>query len=298
MKKMLTKIGTEQLCGASGKLSQSIFDSIARQIAMTIDSGISVALVSSGAVKAGKEQAGKSGVQTCQWEEKDYAGLGSPTLMKMWGKAFSQFGIQTAQVWVTHSDLRARSSRENILSSLTHYADSHVVAIINENDVVSATEIFLWLRRVSENDQLARKICNLIDADIIAFVTSVGGVFDSNPKENTNTKMYQELNLQKLPVEIRRDGSKSQNGKGGMKNKVIQAGKCCQSRHFGIFNRWNHRRVGIIGAENEAIYRFAMGETAGTLLGNKNKYATKRRSGNSWTQSPHSLIKKQSQSIQ
>jgi glutamate 5-kinase len=270
MKKMLTKIGTEQLCGANGRLSQKIFDNIARQIALTMKLGISVALVSSGAVKAGRERAERYEVDTKSWVEKDYAGIGSVTLMKMWGNAFARFGIETAQVWVTHSDLRTLASRKNILSCLLHYADSKVVAIINENDVVSATEIFLWLKKISENDQLAQKICDLIDADIVAFVTSVGGVFDSNPKDNSNAKMYQELNLKKLPREILRDTSKSQNGKGGMKNKVIQAGKCCLSRYFGIFSRWNDRRVGIINAENEAIYRFALGEAVGTLLGSQN----------------------------
>lgn len=266
MKKMLTKIGTEQLCSAKGKLSQRIFDNIAKQIALTIDFGISVALVSSGAVKAGREQAEICNTDTSCWTDKDFAGLGSITLMKMWGKAFARYGIQTAQVWVTHSDLRSSASRENILSSLTHYAGSKVVAIINENDVVSATEIFLWRKRISENDQLARKICELIDADIVAFVTSVGGVFESNPKENSNAKMYQELNLNKLPTEVLKDGSKSHNGKGGMKNKVIQAGKCCR---FGYSGK-HDRRVGIIGAKNEAIYRFAMGESVGTLLGSRN----------------------------
>jgi len=261
MKKMLTKIGTEQLCDQSGNLSQQNFNEIARQISALLDLDFQVCIVTSGAVKAGKEAMAGRTVGVNGLEDKDFAAIGMPIIMRLWSEAFQHFGIITAQVLVTHGDLSRRSGCNSVLSSSTNLANSRVVTIINENDVVSATEIFLWTKRISENDQLARKLCELIKPDIVAFVTSVGGVFDKNPKKHLDAKMYQELDVRHLPAEVLVAEGKSVCGKGGMKNKVVQAAMCCNDM----------RRVGIISIERDAIYCFAMGESVGTLLGSENK---------------------------
>lgn len=261
MKKMLTKIGTEQLCDQSGNLLQQNFDVIACQIWSLLDLSFQVCVVTSGAVKAGREAMLHRKEDTSAWAAKDFAGVGMPIIMGMWLEAFAHFDIIASQVLVTHGDFCRRSGRSSVSSSVTNYFNSRVVTILNENDVVSATEIFLWSKRISENDQLARKLCELIKPDIVTFVTSVGGVFDKNPKKHLDAKMYQELDVRHLPAEVLTAEGKSDSGKGGMKNKVIQAAMCCNGE----------RRVGIISVNDDAIYRFAMGEDVGTLLGRENK---------------------------
>jgi len=260
MKKMLTKIGTEQLCDQSGNLFQQNFNEIARQVSSLFVLGFQVCIVTSGAVTAGRDKMLNRKEDTSTWVAKDFAGVGMPIIMGMWIAAFAKFDVIASQVLVTHGDLSRRSSRASVSSSVTNYFNSGLVTILNENDVISATEIFLWSKRISENDQLARKLCELVKPDIVTFVTSVGGVFDKNPKNHLDAKMYQELDIRHLPAEVLASEGKSACGKGGMKNKVVQAAMCCNG----------DRRVGIISIGQNAIYRFAIGESVGTLLGREN----------------------------
>jgi glutamate 5-kinase len=260
MKRLLVKFGTKSLMGRKGRLSRAIFDEIARQIASLMDDGWQVAIVTSGAIQAGKEEAAKKSVLLNKLHKKDMAAIGTPLLMQMWSKAFARQGICVGQIWLTHANLSHRGEARSIQESIENLLSSGIVPILNENDVVSDREIRSMERGISENDRLTYLLCAIANPDVVLSVTSIGGVFDRFPLSR-DSKLYLELDIDNLPVGLLDSDGKTDVGSGGMVKKILELSGCCHE----------DRRVGIVGWENEAILRFVTGETAGTLLGHQNR---------------------------
>lgn len=261
MKSLIIKFGTESLM-RERMLHQETFGEVARQVAQLVAYGTGVTIVSSGGIQAGREYAASLGIATDSLHKKDLAGLGSMRLMEMWSKAFAEYSIGVAQVWITHANLHDEAEKRSITSSIANYHRAGIVAIVNENDVVSAREIKLMEQRISENDQLARMLADITKAKRVLFITSVGGVYETDPTGTGSSRMYQELNINALPVQVINGTGKSKNGNGGMGKKVLEAVRCCQ----------NDCKVAIADISNDAIIRFAAGESVGTSLGLENKF--------------------------
>lgn len=267
--RLVVKFGTESLLGKSGetkgRLDQKIFCSVAGQVARLQNEGVDVAIVSSGAIKAGKERMSKLGINTNQLklEKKDLAGIGARHLLNRWGHAFGCFKIAVAQVWVTYGNWECGPERYSIRSSILRYFSNSIVPIINENDVVSDREIKLMERGISENDQLARMVAELIEVDAVLFLTDVGGVYEKDPKVDPHCGMYREINRETIiDCMFGSSHGKSLNGAGGMRAKLIEASNC--------FNAG--MRVAIARMSENVITEFAEGKPVGTMIGRQTKF--------------------------
>ena len=134
------------------------------------------------------------------------------------------------------------------LSMMTQAAD--VPDIVNENEVVSAS----W--RGMGNDFLAATIAELTHPDAVLFLTRVGGVYEEDPVQNPHTRRYDEINIDAARILVATTSTRSRHGNGGMHQKLLQAIRCVE---MGM-------RVGIAGAEDDNILRFAAGESVGTVI--------------------------------
>lgn len=259
-KKIIIKFGTESLVSKK-RLNQSAFDDIARQVSQLIKEGWQVNIVTSGSVQAGREVVGSLSINESRLHKKDLAGIGTVKLTSMWSKAFARYNIAIAQIWVTHANLQHFCERESISQSLENFQQNGIVSIINANDVISSREIELMDRGISENDQLTRLIAEITNPDAILFITSVGGVYESDPRKNKNARMFKELNINNYSFLCQQEG-KSEQGSGGMNQKIIEAAKCCKE----------DRQVVIADWQDNSICRFAKRELVGTRLGCKNTF--------------------------
>lgn len=271
-KQLVVKFGTEVLLGKRWRgekhLDQKIFNSVAAQITRLQSEGVNVTIVSSGAIQAGRERISKVENNIIKLgnalsRKKELAGIGSRHLLNMWGRGFMKSNREIAQLWVTFSNLSSDGELQSISSSISNYHELGIVPIVNENDVVSDSEIKLMDRGLSENDCLARMIAKLIDADSILFITKSGGVFDEDPAVNPSANKYLEIDAEAIAKLIGTKNStndiESQISQGGISAKLKEALHCYESG----------MRAGIAGLdEPDAIYKFAMGETVGTLIGN------------------------------
>lgn len=260
MKRLLVKFGTKSLMGRKGRLSQAIFDEVSRQIASLMMMGWQVAIVTSGAIKAGRELAAKKNVALDRLHKKDIAALGTPRLMQMWSRAFAKSGICVGQIWLTHANLSHKGEAQSIRESIENLLWSGVVPVLNENDVVSDREIRSMEEGISENDKLTHLLCAIVNPDVVLSVTSIGGVFDRFPL-SSDSKLYLELDIDNLPVGLLDSDGKTDVGSGGMAKKITELSGCCLE----------FRRVGIVDWRNRSILRFATGENVGTLLGCQNR---------------------------
>ena len=267
--KLVLKFGTEALLGKSGKakrkLDQRIFNSVAEQIAsLRREQRADVVIVSSGAIKAGKESLARFGINAnnTNLDKGEIAAIGMPRLLNRWNHAFGSFKMLTAPFWVTYANWLSEPERRSICSGILCCSHQGIVPIVNENDVVSDREIELMEKGISENDQLAMMVASLINADAVLFLTDAKGVYEADPRIKPSARMYGEIDEKFAQAICDSFSGASSNGTGGIKAKLSAALRCFE----------NGMRVAIAGLDDNVIVDFAKGKPVGTMLSTSTKF--------------------------
>ena len=170
-RRVVVKVGTNVLTDSSGRLDPRVIASLCRQVSRLIESGRQMVVVSSGAVGAGV------GLLRLPGRPKDLAMLqasaavGQGMLMKIFERNFARHGRHAAQILVTRSDFEDRRRYVNIRRTLDALHRVGAVPIINENDTVAVDEL-----RFGDNDLIAALTANLVQADLLALLSSVDGL--------------------------------------------------------------------------------------------------------------------------
>src|SRR5438874_12381423 len=137
--------------------------------------------------------------------------------MAIYGKLFAQFDLRVAQVLLTHDDLQHHERHLNARNTLVTLLGHRVVPIINENDVISFTEL-----KFGDNDKLSALVAALLPADLLVILTTVDGVIQNFGKPNPKTIPTIEQIDER--IEQLAGGTGSATAIGGMASK-IQAAK-------------------------------------------------------------------------
>ncbi|MDD5068242.1 MAG: hypothetical protein PHS53_03340 [Candidatus Pacebacteria bacterium] len=246
VKRVVIKFGTEVLL-TENHLDQKIFDNVALQVRQIQELGVDVVIVTSGAIKAGKEKRTRSRKFVEGIPESILAGTGNLPLLIMWSNAFEP-DQEIAQILVTHANLGDEHEKNATRSVILAAPSLSVVPVINANDIVSDEE----RKGISENDQLACLVAELIDADGILFLTSCGGVYKDSPGN-----LYKEIDIPTAKLIASASRSKSTNGRGGMSAKLDSAIVCREGGMHTV----------IAGLGEDTILRFATGRDVGTRIG-------------------------------
>ena len=104
-------------------------------------------------------------------------------------------------------------------------------------------------------------IALLIKADAVLFLTDVDGIFTSRPKQDSKVLRYVEVKAGATAKELGISAAISDSN-GGMIAKIKEASQCVIEGGM---------RVAIAGNQANVIYKFALGEPIGTLIGNKTR---------------------------
>ena len=267
--RVVIKVGGDTLTRADGTLDLSVFASIAMQVAVLNWRGKQVAIVTSAGIKAGVQTLNSLGIESAHFSKKLLAGIGAQLLLSTWANAFKKFRTAQAQFWVTHGNWDKEGEREIIKSGLSEALSANVVPIINENDVVSDAEIRLMEKGWGENDNMAARVAELIQASSVLFLSSVGAIFEANPHENIQARKYEMIDAWNIPEALRCPNGTSTHGEGknginNIRTKVEAAAFC--HRHG--------MRVNISGLsvdESDTIIFFGSNkQDQGTAMGNQN----------------------------
>ena len=171
VRRVVVKIGTKSItAGESGR-----FDDVARQVAAVRGQGKQAVVVSSGAIALGFPRLGLKTRPTQMAELQASAAAGQSRLMHAYEEAFAPFGIEVAQVLLTHDGIADRNLYLNARAALDALLAHGCVPIINENDTVAVDEI-----RFGDNDQLAAMVATLVGADLLVLLTDVEGLLDAS----------------------------------------------------------------------------------------------------------------------
>jgi len=217
-RKIVLKIGSNVLADETGVLNEESVRQIAEQALALMDDGKRVVLVSSGAGASGAAVVGRLNRRDDVHYRQALCAVGQVELMMAYKKYFEESGKHVGQILLTTENFHDDDSKLNIRNTLFTLLDEDVVPVINENDSVCIQEFSF-----GDNDNLAALTANLWSADLLIIMSDVDGVFDSNPADNPDAKLIEEVTDADTLGEKIVTGGTSSFGTGGMDSKLEAA---------------------------------------------------------------------------
>ena len=187
-RRWVVKIGSALLTNDGKGLDYAAISHWVEQMARLQKSGIELVLVSSGAVAAGMTRLGWTSRPSEIHRLQAAAAVGQMGLIQNYEAEFGRFGLHTAQVLLDHDDLSNRQRYLNARSTLQTLLELGVIPVVNENDTVVTDEI-----RFGDNDTLGALVANLIDADLLVIMTDQLGMYNKDPRHNTDATLISEV---------------------------------------------------------------------------------------------------------
>ena len=251
-KKIVIKIGSNVLSDDNGNVNKQVLHNIVEQVNELIDLGKQVILVSSGAGICGVGAINKWSRRGDINYKQALCAIGQVELMMAYKEYFSDYGVHVAQILLTRDDFNDHHRTLNIRNAMFTLIDEGVVPVINENDSVSVDEI-----KIGDNDTRAALTATLWNADLMIILSDIDGVFDSDPKSNSNAKLIETVgNAEKLfgSIDI---GGTSSFGTGGISSKIEAAAKV---------NQYGIPMILLNGKKTDIIRNCITGTSKGTLF--------------------------------
>ena len=208
--------------------------------------------MSSGAVAEGRARLGQAARPSELSALQATAAVGQMGLIHAYETAFRVHARQTAQVLLTHDDVRDRGRYLNARQALLRLLSWQVLPVVNENDTVATDEI-----RLGDNDTLAAMVCNLIDADALMILTDQDGLHTADPRRDPEARRIDAIGVTDESLDAMAGEGRGDLGRGGMKTKVLAARWAARS---------GSQTVIAGGLVDGVIGRVAAGEALGTVL--------------------------------
>ena len=253
--RVVVKAGTALLTGGGEHIDIEVVAALVGQIARLHSRGSEMLLVSSGAVAAGRRVLGVSNEGSNLPLKQALAAVGQGHLMHTYEQLFSWQDIPIAQGLISQRDISDRLGYINIRNALMELARRRVVPIINENDVVAIEELAGDV--FGDNDRLSALVANLVDADLLIIVGSVGGLYTADPNIDVDARLIPVV--ERVSDEVQRLGGPSLDalGRGGMRTK-LEAARMAANSGVDVFI--------ANGRTPNVIERIAGGEHLGTYF--------------------------------
>lgn len=249
-KRIVIKVGTHILINKLGGPNVQRIAALAKEIA-ALQENHEVILVSSGAIGTGLHTLGLKRKPTHLPDLQMAAAIGQTRLQVIYQKHFAKHGITTAQVLLTHDDLKNRTRHLNARNTLQALLSRKILPIINENDVVSVDEI-----KFGDNDILSSLVAALVNADLLILLTSPNGVQEPINARSMRRIPYIAEITQKTFALVH--AKKNALSTGGMQTKFMAAQNANRIGAFAVI---------ASGTEKNVITKIIQGEDVGTLIG-------------------------------
>ncbi len=247
LKRLVVKLGTGILTSGIGCLDEEVIRNICKQIADLRKQGITVILVSSGAVGLGMGRLGISKrpkdlptLQAC-------ASVGQSILIETWQKAFDPWGVNVGQMLLTRDDLSIRKRHVAVKETIERLIRANIVPIINENDCISVDEL-----KFGDNDVLSSLVASLTKSDLLVLLSTIPGLMNLDTGEIIHTVDEIDETVMNLA-----QGTQSPTAVGGMISKLNAVNVATGS---------NCAVMIAHGKEPEILHKLINGEMKGTFF--------------------------------
>jgi glutamate 5-kinase len=208
---LVIKVGTHGVTRA-GAIDRPAIDQLVDEIAGLMKSGKPVVLVSSGAVGAGMAVVGELAAEVGEVARRQvYSAAGQIELMQVYRESFTRHKRHCAQVLASRSDFRDRNHYLNMQRCLGALLDQGMVPIVNENDVVSVTELMF-----TDNDELAGLLAAMLDARALFLLSDIDGIYQ--PKNSARViREWDDRHAASIGISA---AAASALGRGGIQSKL------------------------------------------------------------------------------
>ena len=253
--RLVIKVGTNVLTRPDGRLDVSNISQLVDQIAALKAAGVSLVVVSSGAVGAGRallpEPPTGTATPDSVAQRQVYSALGQVRLMELYRQLFAGHDLLCAQVLATKGDFRDELHFENMRNCFEALLHDQIVPVVNENDVVAVTELMF-----TDNDELAGLVARMLDADGLVILSSVDGLF-SGPPDAPGSRLLTRVGKNDTTVGRVVQDEKTSFGRGGMATKLRIAQQTARAGTQVLIG--NGRTPGVLGT-------LLVGEWPGTVV--------------------------------
>ena len=222
-KKIVIKIGSSTIIDEeTGKIKKRWLNSICKDISFLDKENKKIAIVSSGAIALGKKNISNNKIIRRLEDKQAAAAIGQIELANCWQQALKKYKINTAQLLLTLDDSEIRRRYLNVRKTISSLHKNNFIPIVNENDTVATEEI-----RYGDNDRLAARVAQMMDADLLVMLSDTDGLYTLNPSNNKAKKVN---NIKIIDEKIENMAGKNYStfGSGGMQTKILAA------KSFGI----------------------------------------------------------------
>ena len=218
-RRLIIKIGSALLVDeATGRIRHDWLAALAGDVAALHERGQQVAVVSSGAIAAGRRHLGLTGRELRLEEKQAAAATGQIILAHAYQEALKRHGITVAQVLVTLDDTEERRRHLNARSTLNQLLALGAVPLINENDTVATQEI-----RYGDNDRLAARVAAMISAEVLILLSDIDGMYEADPRKSPDARHIPEIREITAGIEAMAGAAPEGFSSGGMITKVQAA---------------------------------------------------------------------------
>jgi glutamate 5-kinase len=219
-RRLTVKIGSATVVdGATGRVRTEWLAALAEDLAALHKQGVSLVVVSSGAIALGRGLLGLSAVNLTLEQQQAAASAGQIALSQAWAESLGRHGIVTGQILITPNITEERRYFLNARTTITTLLGLGAIPIINENDSVATQEI-----RYGDNDRLSARVATMIEADCLILLSDIDGLYTAPPARDPNAQHIPFVPAISAEIEDMAGGAASHLSKGGMTTK-IEAGK-------------------------------------------------------------------------
>ncbi len=250
-RRWVVKVGSALLTNDGRGLDLSVVRALADQLVTLRAKGCEVVLVSSGAIAAGLVRLNLAERPHEVHLSQAAAAVGQSALVRAYEEHLSPHGVTSAQILLSHADIRARDRYLNARSTLSTLLGMGVLPIVNENDTVVTDEI-----RLGDNDTLGALVANLVDAEVLLILTDQEGLMDNDPRQVASAQVIPSADVHDVSLDAMA-GPGGALGRGGMATKLSAARLAARSGTGTVIAN---------GRVPDIINRVAAGESLGTFL--------------------------------
>ena len=219
-KKIVIKIGSSSIVNPkSKKINKQWMKKLCEDIKQ-YHKEKNIIIVCSGAIALGSPLIKNKNLRKLE-DKQAAASIGQIELAHHWKQHLKTHKIDIAQILITLEDSEVRRRYLNARKTINTLLQNKVIPVINENDTVATEEI-----RYGDNDRLAARVAQMIDADLLILLSDVDGLYDKNPNKNKDAKKINEIFKINKTIEQMANTQTSSLGSGGMVTKIAAAKIC------------------------------------------------------------------------
>jgi glutamate 5-kinase len=254
-RRIVAKFGTGLLTSGTDHLDLQVMSSLVEQIARLHNQEQEIVIISSGAIASGRQKLEKVPERKNTPFRQVLASVGQSHLMYTYEQLFSQYDITVAQALLTKEDLCDRSGYLNARNTLLALIELGIICIVNENDIVAIDEIEGL--KFGDNDNLSAMVANLVDADLLALLTDIGGLYTADPRCNSQAQLIRRVDNIDAEIERMASNTAGRQGIGGMATK-IEAARLATCSGVNV--------IIADGRETDILLRISQGKDTGTFF--------------------------------